>query len=193
MKQCIANNLVIPEAWKSTFRGRTLHGRGNAALLSRPLTAFFASRVCPATAARAGLTWALEQVHAGAAVIGGFHSPLERSVLHLLLEARNPAVAVLARDVESARLAAPWQAAIQNGHLAVVSQVIGRHRLDRGRSNDRNELVAALAFDIVVAHAAEAGSLAAQIAEWRRCGKAIRVLHGECVVHAARHDAVPAH
>ena len=159
-----------------TLQGERLDGCGNADLLSNSLTAFFASRVCPALAIRAGLAWTLEQVHAGGTVVGGFHSPLERSVLNLLMEARNPVVAVLAREVASARLPVGWRVAIQQGHMAVVSQAVGRRHLDHDRSTSRNDLVVRLADRIVVAHVSESGSLAAQVREWRHRGKCVRLL-----------------
>ncbi len=174
-----------------TLRGQHLDGCGNVDLLSSPLTAFFASRVCPAPAIRAGLAWALVQAEAGVAVIGGFHSPLARSVLNLLLEARSPVIAVLAREIASARLPIDWRIAIHQGHMAVVSQAVGRRRLDHDRSISRNELVVRLAYRIVVAHVSESGSLAVQMREWRRRGKCVRLLGEELVgPEAPRHGAL---
>ena len=179
MKQCVTEHVVIPEVWVWDHDGVRLQGLGNHALLARPMTAFFASRACPAPAIRAGLAWTLEQVQKGAVVIGGFHSPLERSVLKMLLEAGSPAVAVLARDVESARLPAVWQAAIKRGHLVVISQAVDRQQLDRDRATARNELVVGLANRAVVAYVSLGGSLAAQTEKWRRHGKLIQMLHGK--------------
>ena len=67
-------------------------GVGNAALLDGPLTAFFASRTCPDSAIRLGVDWAVAEARAGHTVISGFHSPLERSVLEVLLTARSKVV-----------------------------------------------------------------------------------------------------
>lgn len=94
---------------------------GAPQLLDQPLTAFFASRQCPGAAIRAAMDWALEQASARRAVVGGFHSPLEQSVLRLLLEAHNPVVAVLARPVGDARLKPGWETAITGSSMAVVS------------------------------------------------------------------------
>ena len=85
------------------------------------MTAFFASRQCPGIAIRAGLEWALKQASDRRTVISGFHSPLEHSVLELLLEARSPAVVVLARAVESARLCPAGENALAGGNLVVIS------------------------------------------------------------------------
>lgn len=77
-----------------TFERAQRHwtGLGAPQLLDQPLTAFFASRQCPGAAIRAAMDWALAPASARRAVVGGFHSPLEQSVLRLLLEAHSPVV-----------------------------------------------------------------------------------------------------
>ena len=107
--------------WHQTRNGIAVTGLGHQALLNVPMMAFFASRQCPGTAIRAATEWALQQAKTRQVVISGFHSPLEQSVLQLLLQARSPAVAVLARLLSGARLPAHWTTAITAGHLAVVS------------------------------------------------------------------------
>ena len=94
-----------------------LSGIGNPALLQGPLTAFFASRQCPGKAIRAARNWAVDQARAGHAVVSGFHSPLEQSVLKVLLVAKAPAVLVLARPVQGAHLPAECIDAAQAQHL----------------------------------------------------------------------------
>ena len=94
--------------WHQTRNGIAVTGLGHQALLNVPMMAFFASRQCPGTAIRAATEWALQQAKTRQVVISGFHSPLEQSVLQLLLIARSPAVAVLARPLSGARLPAHW-------------------------------------------------------------------------------------
>lgn len=79
-------------------------GLGNAGLLEYPLTAFFASRTCPDAAVRAGMDWAVEQARTRKPVIGGFHSPLEFSVLEVLLTVGAPCIIVISRKLDQARL-----------------------------------------------------------------------------------------
>ena len=79
--------------WHQIRNGIAVTGLGHQALLDVPMTAFFASRQCPGTAIRAATEWALQQAKTRQVVISGFHSPLEQSVLQLLLVARSPAVA----------------------------------------------------------------------------------------------------
>ncbi len=81
-----------------------LTGCGAREFADLELTGFFASRQCPGTAIRAAMDWALHQAHAKRAVISGFHSPLEQSVLKVLMAAGSPTVVVLARPVQGAKL-----------------------------------------------------------------------------------------
>ncbi len=151
-------------------------GMGDRALLDPPLTAFFASRRCPGVAIRAGLDWALEQASKRNVVISGFHSPLEQSVLKILLEARSPAVAMLARRVEGAKLPVVWHTSIDSGNLTVVGPNTGSGRLTEELASNRNDAVAGLVLEIVVAHINQNGSLAKQVQRWQRANHAVRFL-----------------
>ena len=140
------------------------------------MTAFFASRKCPGTAIRAATEWALQQAKLREVVIGGFHSPLEQSVLQLLLQARSPAVVVLARKLSGARLPTDWNIAISAGHLTVVSASDKSDRMTTEHSVERNDLVARLAKTIVIAHASADGALAGQLDLWLSQGLLVRKL-----------------
>ncbi len=116
----IRNPAVHAAAWSVERKGVLLSGLGAAGLLQGTLTAFFASRHCPGSAIRAATTWVLQQVRDHPTLVGGFHSPLEQSVLRLLLEAGGTAVLVLARPVASATLRSAWRSALDVGRMAVV-------------------------------------------------------------------------
>ena len=141
-------------------------GVGAAGLLQGPLTAFFASRQCPGTVIRAATDWALQQARERCAVIGGFHSPLEQSVLRLLVEAGGSVVIVLARPVAGASLNSAWHDALDAGKMAVVSRSVSTRRLTEQAADDRNELAARLADRTVIAHASPGGHLSQQCARW---------------------------
>lgn len=112
------------------------------------------------------MDWALEQARARQTIVGGFHSPLEQSVLHLLLEARSPVVVVLARPVGDARLKPDWETSIAKGCMTVVTGSTQAKRLTSAVAFERNELAAQLAECIVIAHANAGGGLARQSASW---------------------------
>ena len=145
-------------------------GTGHQALLDVPMTAFFASRQCPGAAIRAGMDWALVQARARQVVTSGFHSPLEQSVLHLLLTARSPVVVVLARALTGVLLLPAWKTAIAEQRMAVVTASTETPRLTNELAARRNELVAQLAGSIVIANASAGGGLARQSASWTQRG-----------------------
>jgi predicted Rossmann fold nucleotide-binding protein DprA/Smf involved in DNA uptake len=158
------------EIWSFEKDSVPLHGIGDVTLLSRPLTAFFASRQCPGTAIRAGMDWALQQAQAKTPVISGFHSPLEQSALKLLLQAKCPVVAVIARSLEGARLDRDWRLAINEGRMVVLSAHTATGRLTETLAVERNDVAALLAKRIVIAHAEPGGSLDAARTRWLAAG-----------------------
>ncbi len=145
-------------------------GVGRQALLDVPMTAFFASRQCPGTAIRAATDWALEQAQTRQVVISGFHSPLEQSVLQILLQARSPVVAVLARPLIGAQLPSLWRDSILNGYMAVVTTETKLTRLTGQRALERNDIAARLASSTVIAYASAGGALSKQVDLWVKRG-----------------------
>ena len=149
------------------------HGIGNAALLDLPLTAFFASRHCPGVAIRAAMEWAVEQARLKNPVISGFHSPLEQSVLEVLLTAGAPCVIVIARKPDPARFPQTWTKALLDGTAAVVSMEDSTRRLTSESAERRNTWAAEHATRIVIAHASAGGNLVRQVEQWRKIGRTV--------------------
>lgn len=164
------------QAWQVIRQETTFTGQGCQELLSLPLQAFFSSRQCPGTAIRAAMDWALEKAGTKQPVVSGFHSPLEQSVLKLLLQARSPVVAVLARPVSGARLPTEWITPLTQGSMAVVSAATHAGRLTADLATRRNGWAASLASQIVVAHASPGGGLAALCDGWSLAGRPVRRL-----------------
>lgn len=122
------------------------------------------------------MDWALQQAKARQVVISGFHSPLERSILEVLLTADAPAVLALVQDPTRVRLPAPWKQAAQRGTLTIIGPAAVRGRLTAEMASERNDWVAAIASQIVVAHAAPIGELKIQVERWREEGRPLVVL-----------------
>jgi hypothetical protein len=151
-------------------------GLGNVALFDQPLTAFFASRQCLGTSIRAAMNWALEQAHGKQPVISGFHSPLEQSVLKVMLTASAPCIIVLARRFEQKRLPTDWLNAAQNGTLALVGAENTTRRLTTELAARRNDWIAQRATQIVIGHASVSGILQKQVNQWAGNGKRVHYL-----------------
>ena len=149
---------------------------GNAELLDQPLTAFFASRQCSGTAVRAVMAWAIDQASNKSPIISGFHSPLEQSVLEVMLSAGAPWVMVRARKFEINRLQPAWLQAVQESKSAIVSIADTTRRLTSELAEQRNEWVCAHADMIVIGHASPGGRLLAQARQWGADGRQISYL-----------------
>ena len=65
---------------------------GNKDLLDRELVAFFASRKATPHDTQLALQWAADICQTEKVVISGFHSPLEKEVLNILLEHHHPVI-----------------------------------------------------------------------------------------------------
>jgi hypothetical protein len=74
---------------------------GNQELLAQHKTAFLCSRRVPASAVLKCYDWAVQQREAGTCVISGFHSQMEKDVLHYLLKGNQPIILALARGLKT--------------------------------------------------------------------------------------------
>lgn len=122
------------------------------------------------------MDWALQQSRAKSVVISGFHSPLEQSVLKILIEAHSPVVAVLARPVAGARFPTEWAEPLVKGHMAVVSATTSNDRLTTELAIARNNLAAQLASQIMVIHASPGGTLRCLCEQWEAQGRQVNWL-----------------
>ena len=141
-------------------RPRTLTALGNLALLSQPKTGLFCSLRCPGNAILSAYDTARKLRDEGATVISGFHSPVEKECLRILLRGKQPILICLARSLEKIRLPGDWRRALENGRLLLLSPFEKRpRRPTRESSHQRNELVAALSDEVLIIHAEPGGSI----------------------------------
>ena len=93
---------------------------GNTSLLDRYLVAFFASRSSTAEITERALQWATNICQTDKVVISGFHSPLEKEVLRVLIEHKHPVIIALGRALYK-RVPPYLQTAFDEGRLLFVS------------------------------------------------------------------------
>ena len=122
---------------------------GNKDLLDRELVAFFASRNAPPEAIDLARRWAREIAHTDKVVISGFHSPIERAVLDILLAERCSVVVTLGRSLYR-KIPSHLQAAYDEGRLLFIS-FRDYSRPSFSNSQLRNWATADLATEIVFA------------------------------------------
>lgn len=127
---------------------------GNQQVLQGPLLAFFASTRCPGDVILRLYDAARSLRDAGIPVIGGFHTPMEKECLDLLLRGTQPVVICPARSLQGMRIPAAWKTAILAGRLLLASPFAERHRRNTAElAGLRNRFVAEIAREIFVSHA----------------------------------------
>lgn len=132
---------------------------GSLDLLSPPMTALFCSARCPGSVILHAYDQAAQWRDAGHCVISGFHSPVERECLRILLRGSQPIILCPARSIPT-RQPPEWRAPISEGRLLLLSFFKdGPHRPTKETAQRRNTLVAALADEVYIPHASPGGHL----------------------------------
>lgn len=93
---------------------------GNAELLKLNKTAFLCSRQVPASTVLKCYDWAIAQREAGNCVISGFHSTIEKDVLHYLLKGKQPIIVALARNLKQ-QIEPAFKIPMEEGRLLFVT------------------------------------------------------------------------
>jgi predicted Rossmann fold nucleotide-binding protein DprA/Smf involved in DNA uptake len=111
-------------------------------------------------------------------VISGFHTPMERECLDLLLRGTQPVVICPARNIERMRLPTAWQTPIAEGHLLILSPFSVSHRRPTADlAGQRNFFVSALANTVVIAHASRGSKIHRLSIEIVASGKQVYTLN----------------
>ena len=146
---------------------------GNTELLKLPKTAFLCSRQVPAGVVLKCYDWAIAQREAGRCIISGFHSQLEKDVMHYLLKGKQPIILVLARGLKK-RLEPELRDAINEKRLLIVTPFDKKiKRVTPETANQRNHLMAEMADEIFVAYALPGGNIEKLITDISFKGKTI--------------------
>ena len=114
----------------------------------------------------------------GAVFVGGFHSPLERKCLDLLVAAERPAIVCLGRTLEALKVPVAWLALLRKGKLMLISACgPSQKRASRESVRVRNACVAALSDTFVVPQATEGGRTEALCSEILKSRKTVWTLN----------------
>lgn len=140
--------------------------------LNEPLLTLFCSAKAPASI--------LLQVHdlaqgwrtGGVTVISGFHSPVERECLTVLLRGLAPVIVCPARGLARMRLKRGYKEPMAAGLLLLMSPFGEKvRRMTADTALTRNRFVAALADIVLIAHAQPGGKtegLAGEVVGWEK-------------------------
>lgn len=132
---------------------------GNIELLKLPKTAFLCSRKVSATAILKCYDWAIEQREKGNCIISGFHSQLEKDVLHYLLKGKQPIILALARGLKE-KIEPEFIEPIEQGRLLIITPFNKSvKRVTEQTAQIRNNLMVDLANQIMVGYASKGGKI----------------------------------
>lgn len=132
---------------------------GNKELLLLNKTAFLCSRKVPATVVLKCYDWAIEQREQGNCIISGFHSKLEKDVLHYLLKGKQPIIIALARGLKE-KLEPELQKPMEEGRLLIITPFEKKvSRVTEQTAATRNSMMIELADNVTVGFVSAGGNL----------------------------------
>ena len=133
---------------------------GNLNLLQKTKLALFCSVKCPGQNILKAFDFACNLRDSQKAVISGFHSPIEKECLRILLRGKQPIIICPARSLEKMRLAAEWKEGLAEGRLLILSPFSGgQRRFTIELARQRNLLVAALSDEVCFVHSDPGGRI----------------------------------
>jgi predicted Rossmann fold nucleotide-binding protein DprA/Smf involved in DNA uptake len=143
-------------------------------LLELPKTAFLCSRKVSANTVLKCYDWAIAQREASRCVISGFHSQIEKDVLHYLLKGTQPIILALARGLK-VRIEPELKQPLEQGRILIISPFESSiKRVTAETAQIRNRMMIEMADKVVIGYASSNGQLEAIIANY--CEKDIKIL-----------------
>jgi predicted Rossmann fold nucleotide-binding protein DprA/Smf involved in DNA uptake len=133
---------------------------GDLRIIDQPMVALFCSNGCPGEIILKTYEQAAQWRDAGQCIISGFHSPVEKECLRILLRGAQPIIICPGRCLEGLRIRPDWQPHIEPGRLLLISPFPPTcRRAGKAVAHARHEFVAALADEVHVAYAEPGSSL----------------------------------
>ncbi len=175
------SSAACPSALRDGMAGAGVFQRvwaiGDLQVLEQPLLSFFCSTRCPGEIILRTYDLAIALREAGVPMIGGFHTPMEKECLALLLRGAQPMIICPARSIAQMRLPADWRRAVAGNRLLILSPFEAPHRRPTVElTEQRNRFVAALSAYVLIAHAAPQSKTEALCLELIRQGKQVFTL-----------------
>ena len=136
---------------------------GNIDILDTNLHGIFCSIRCPGNIILNTYDCMRILRDSGVAVVSGFHSPIEKDCLDILLKGTQPIVACPARGISRMRIPSDWKKPIDQGRLLVLSPFDEKQKRPTvSTAQRRNHLVAKLGRSFLIPYA-DAGSKTEQL------------------------------
>jgi predicted Rossmann fold nucleotide-binding protein DprA/Smf involved in DNA uptake len=128
---------------------------GDESLLGGRKLALVRSRKCPGDVILQTYDFARLVRSCGIAVVSGFHSPIEKDCLPIVLRGPCPVIIVQGHRLSVSRLPSEWQKAIDAGRLLLLSPFTQKERrVTAELAAERNRFVAAISDEVLIPYAA---------------------------------------
>lgn len=141
---------------------------GNLELLKLQKTAFLCSRDITAMIVLKCYDWAIAQREQGNCIISGFHSKIEKDVLHYLLKGDQPIILAMARGLKQ-HIEPEFKHEIEKRRLLVISPFEKEvKRITEKTALIRNRLMIELADNIAIGFISKGGNLEKLLKQTRK-------------------------
>lgn len=152
---------LFPDEISSNFL--TFWTIGNRDILDTNLLGVFCSIRCPGNIILNTYDCMRILRDAGVPVVSGFHSPIEKDCLDILLKGTQPIVVCPARGIVRMRIPSVWKKPIDQGRMLILSPFDEKQKRPTvSTAQQRNHLVAKLGRSFLIPHA-DAGSKTEQL------------------------------
>jgi predicted Rossmann fold nucleotide-binding protein DprA/Smf involved in DNA uptake len=164
---------------------------GFQGLLDRKKLALVCSQKCPGNVILKTYDFARLVRRSGIAIISGFHSPIEKDCLPILLRGKDPIIIVQGHRLSTTRLPRDWQKAINAGRLLLLSPFGDKEkRVTAELAAERNRFVAAISDEVLIPYAAPGSKTEALALDLLKSGKRVYTFDSNSNARLSAHGAV---
>ncbi|MEW6375800.1 MAG: DNA-processing protein DprA [Thermodesulfobacteriota bacterium] len=183
IKKIAPEDTFYPPELKNHFFSKALPDLlaiGKFELLNHKKFAFFCSVRCPGHLILKAHDLLQNLKQAGVTVIGGFHSPVERECLTILLRGKQPVIICPARSLKGMRMKKEFKKPLEEGRMLFLSPFKESQRRNTVETaTERNRFVAALAESVFVANASPNSKMEKFCYEVLKFGKPLYTFESE--------------
>lgn len=162
------------------LRGVDVQFIGDPAILEQPLLGLFCSQKCPGKLIIEAFDLAKELRDQRVPVISGFHSSIEKEMLHIFMRGTQPIVICLAREMKGYSIPIEYKTLLNEGRLLLISPFFGKKftRITKNAAVVRNQIVGLFSTLILLVHAEPGGSIDQLSQKWVVDNKEVFGLQG---------------
>lgn len=163
-----------PEPQRVETNGGTADALGDEALLRRRTLALICSQRYPGDVILKTYDFAREVRGSDVAIVSGFHSPIEKDCLPVLLRGPGPVIIVQGHRLSVSRLPRNWQQAIDAGRLLLLSPFNEKDkRVTTQLAAERNRFVASISEEVLIPYATPGSKTEALALDLLKSGKRV--------------------